>query len=582
MKTTIKKAMSNISSNNYLLPAIQRKFVWSSKQIELLFDSILRDYPINTLMLWKISDNELKHNYKFYSFIKNYAQHYREDNPDASTQFMDNDFYAVIDGQQRLTSIYIGLAGTYREKKPYMWWRFDEDAMPTKRLYIELTSELDQSVDNEKLYNFAFMSEKDIENDKQKNPEHFWFKVGDITGFNDLSNVTQYIIDNNLTNNVNSIKILSNLFNKINVEEVLNYYVIDVQDQDIVLDIFIRTNSGGTALSFSDLLMSIASANWTQFDVRNEMKDVKDSIFSYGNPNFVVSQDFVLKSILVLSDVDVAFKIRNFGKDNILIFEQKWPDIKKSLLATFRLLEQLGYNDTLLRAKNAAIVIAYYIYKKNLADAIVKETYNPVEKSIIAKWLSMSLLKGIFGGNPDSVLKALRNIINESDSSMFPFEKIVDHFKDDVNKNYAFSDDVINSFLEEQYGSSTGGLTLSLLYQDVILKCGKQIAEDHMHPKITFIDKSRLDALNLDPEAREFYSNKCYYNSVLNLQLLGEVANKSKGDTPLADWAKENGYSNRELYLDDTTSLDIMDFRCFIETRRKNLTKKLKEIISVV
>ena len=581
METTIKKAMNNIISNNYLLPAIQRKFVWSSRQIEMLFDSLMRNYPINTLMLWQISDVDLKRNYKFYSFIKDYAQHFKEDNPDAPTQFMENDFYAVIDGQQRLTSIYIGLAGTYREKKPYMWWRLDEDAMPTKRLYIELTSELDPTVDNEKQYNFCFMSESDIARDMQKNPDHFWLKVGDITSFEKNGDVNKFINANNLTGNDCAVDILSELYNKINVESVLNYYVIEEQDQDKVLDMFIRTNSGGTPLSFSDLLMSIASANWTQFDVRNEMKDVKDSIFSYGNPNFIVSQDFILKSILVLSDVDVAFKIRNFGRDNILVFEQKWPGIKKSLLATFRFLEQIGYNDTLLRAKNAAIVIAYYIYNKNLADSIVKETYDSEEKRVISRWLAMSLLKGIFGGHPDSVLTAMRDVIDKSPSSKFPFDDIVNHFKDDVNKNYTFTDDVINSFLEEQFGSSTCGLTLSLLYQDVVLKHGKQIAEDHMHPKVIFQDKSRMDALNLDPASREFYCDKNNYNSVLNLQLLEELTNKSKNETPLISWAQQKGISNRDLYVDDATSLDIMDFEEFIEARRRNLTVKLKEILSV-
>lgn len=580
MKTTIKKAMNSITSNNYLLPAIQRKFVWSSKQIEMLFDSILRNYPINTLMLWQISDADLKRNYKFYSFIKDYAQHFKEDNPDASTQFLDNDFYAVIDGQQRLTSIYIGLAGTYREKKPYMWWRLDEDAMPTKRLYIELSSELDQTIDNEKLYNFAFMSEQDVERDIQKNPEHFWFKVGDITSFEKNGDVIKYIKEHNLSDNDYAMDVLSELFNKINVEEVLNYYVIEEQDQDKVLDMFIRTNSGGTPLSFSDLLMSIASANWTQFDVRNEMKDVKDTIFSYGNPNFIVSQDFVLKSILVLSDVDVAFKIRNFGRNNILVFEQKWPEIKKCLLSTFRLLEQIGYNDTLLRAKNAAIVIAYYIYKNNLADAIVKDTYDRDQKRLISKWLAMSLLKGVFSGHPDSVLTALREVINESTSSGFPFADIVDRFRDDVNKNYTFTDEVIESFLEEQYGSSSCGLVLSLIYQDITLS-GKQLAEDHMHPKATFMDNKRLDALGLDQVSRDFYSDKRNYNSVLNLQLLEDLTNKSKGDTPLSDWASEKGVSKKELFIDESTSLDIMDFKDFIEGRRKCLLAKLKVILAV-
>ena len=48
---SIKEAIDAINSNDYLLPAIQRKFVWSSNQICVLFDSIMRGYPINTFMI---------------------------------------------------------------------------------------------------------------------------------------------------------------------------------------------------------------------------------------------------------------------------------------------------------------------------------------------------------------------------------------------------------------------------------------------------------------------------------------------------------------------------------------------------
>ena len=58
--TTIYEAMNCIATNQYLLPAIQRKYVWSTEQIELLFDSIMREYPINSFMLWKITDKKVK------------------------------------------------------------------------------------------------------------------------------------------------------------------------------------------------------------------------------------------------------------------------------------------------------------------------------------------------------------------------------------------------------------------------------------------------------------------------------------------------------------------------------------------
>lgn len=571
---TIKGAMAEIAKNHYLLPAIQRKFVWESEQIEMLFDSIMRGYPINSFMLWKITDDGIKKNYKFYSFIKDFAKRYNENNIEAPTIFLNNDFFAIIDGQQRMTSLYIGIGGTYRDKKPNKRWKYSEDVMPTKRLYIDLNAALPSTIDNQKLYNFCFKSEQEIAEDAT----HVWFKVGEILN-KDQSYVCTYLAENNLTSNAFAVSTLANLCNKINTEELINYCLIEEQDQDKVLEIFIRTNSGGTPLSFSDLLMSIASANWDRFDARDEMNKVREMIRTLGNPNFDVSQDFILKAILVLSDVDIRFRIDNFGKGNIAKFENNWIDIKNSLVATFTLLEQLGFNDSLLRAKNAAIPIAYYIYKNSLAEKIVKTTYDSNDKRNIAKWLIMSLLKGLFGGQSDSVLKILRDKIQENIGLPFPIAKIINEFKGNVDKNYIFTDEIINSFLEEEYGSPICGLTLMLLYPDIVQQYGKAVAEDHMHPKVLFESKDRLSHLGLSEEQERFYRDRKNYNSVANLQLLEESKNKSKNDEMLSKWFIDNPTVN--LYVDPTTSLEIKDFETFIAVRKKNMAEQLKKILDL-
>ncbi len=578
---TIKEAMNNVATNQYLLPAIQRKFIWEISQVEMLFDSILRNYPINSFMFWKITDTKIKNDYKFYMFIKDYARKFHEDNLDAPTRLLKNDFYAVIDGQQRMTSLYVGLIGSYRLKRPNKRWKDNEDAMPTRKLYLELSSPLPSTIDNEKMYNFKFLTSNDLLEDKKNNPDHYWFKVGDVLNFRTLSDVNTYLIKSSLLANNFAVSTLADLFNKVNTEDLINYYVVEEQDQDKVLEVFLRTNSGGTPLSFSDLLMSIASANWTKYDARDEMRKVREEIYTFGNPNFDVSQDFILKSILVLSDLDIRFKIENFGKRNIAIFENKWDEIRKSLVATFELLEQLGFNDSLLRAKNAAIPVAYYIYKNKLADSIIKTTYDSTDKKNIARWLSMSLLKGIFGGQSDSVLKSIRTVIFSSTTHKFPIQGIFDKFKTDPDKNYSFDDDVIKSFLEEEYGSPVAGIVLNLLYPEVVLAYGKAIAEDHMHPKTQFENKAKLAALSLSPTQETFYKDKKNYNSVLNLQLLDDSKNKSKGDDELSKWAKINGKTAIDLYIDATTSLDIKDFENFIESRNKNLLAKLKSILSI-
>lgn len=577
---TIKEAMNKIATNNYVLPAIQRKFVWRPEQIEMLFDSILRNYPINSFMFWEIEDSKIKHNYKFYSFIKEYADRFNEYNPEISAKLINTPFIAVIDGQQRLTSLYIGLSGTYRYKKPNKWWSNDEEALPTRKLYLNISKPVDSKLDNEKIYDFRFLTEDDLTNLKKTGD--FWFEVGKIIEFNELSDINSFLMKNNLQDNEFSMKVLPNLWQKINKEEVINYYTEKEQNQDKVLDVFIRTNSGGTELSFSDLLMSISSANWTKYTARDEIKKLREEIRQYGSPSFNVSQDFILKSLLVLSDKDVRFKISNFTKENIKDFEDNWEKVRTAIVTSFKLLASLGFNDSLIRAKNAVIPLAYYILINKLSQEIIKDTYPKEDKERISSWLSLSLLKGIFGGQSDSVLRTLRTVIQKSSKpKYFPLKEIIEEFKNSPDKNYSLDDEIIEGFLKEQYQSSMASLVLYLLYPDVVMKGGQNIAQDHMHCKTNFNDEVKFKSIGFPSTDVDFCKNEEHWNSVLNLQLLSESENKSKLTTPLKNWVKKKKIKNENLYLDEDTSLDIKDFRNFIETRKKNIISKIKEIVSI-
>ena len=264
---TIKEAIDKIHSRQYLLPAIQRKFTWSSNQIEMLFDSILRGYPINSFMLWKITDGDIKRDYKFYEFLTAYREFFAENNNDIDTKGVP-DFEAVIDGQQRLTSLYIGLRGTYAYKMPRKWWKDTEECLPTRKLYLNLGTPVQQQYDNQKTYDFRFLSAEDLDKFSKSKEDYYWFEVGEILGLDDNKKIMRYLSSHQLNENSYAFDTLSDLYEAIHVKPLINYYLQEEQEPDKVLDIFIRTNSGGTPLSFSDLLMSIASANWKNIDAR--------------------------------------------------------------------------------------------------------------------------------------------------------------------------------------------------------------------------------------------------------------------------------------------------------------------------
>jgi len=576
--TTIIDAMNNIAKNEFLLPAIQRKFTWGPNQIELLFDSIMRNYPINSFMLWKITDDSIKQNYKFYTFLQNYCEKFGEENPDAPTKFLKDEFFAVIDGQQRLTSIYIGLNGSYRYKRPSKWWINCEENLPTRRLYLNLKGPVVSELDNAKQYNFSFLSKDDLAS-YEVNPDYLWFDVGEILKFKEINDVFIYLNERNLVANKFATSTLSALWNKIHTEDLINYCTITDQDQDKVLEVFIRTNSGGTQLTFSDLLMSISSANWENHDARKEIENTKEMVFSYGNPNFNISQDFILKTILVLESDDIRFQLDNFSKENVKSFETKWENIKEALICSFNLLDGLGYSDSSLRAKNAVIPITYYIYKNQLSGSILASYRYREEKTNIIKWLNISIIKGIFGGQSDGVLKKIRDIIKNEPTTSFPLDTIIQAFSSDPNKNYSMDDLFIESLLTEQWQSPIGTLVLQLLYPDQVYQYGKSVAQDHMHPKTVFEDKVKLEKYALSDEQIGVFTNPENYNSILNLQLISSSANSSKLDTPLVDWVKTRKIQEADLYIYPDTSLEFEDFESFIQARKEKLTERLKTIL---
>lgn len=570
---SIKEAVDNIHNRYYLLPAIQRKFTWSSEQIEVLFDSIMRGYPINSFMLWKISDSNIKSGYKFYQFLLAYRQKYAEDNPDIDTSGVP-DFEAVIDGQQRLTSLYIGLRGTYAYKMPRLWWKNDEDCLPTRRLYLNLSKPVSQQYDNQKQYDFRFLTKAEIDSINQTENHDFWFEVHKILELDSLPKVTLFISENGLQNNSFAYNTLVTFWGKIYQEKLINYYLQEEQDSDIVLDIFIRTNSGGTPLSFSDLLMSIATANWSKYDARKEIKEVIDQVRENGN--FEIDKDFVLKTCLVLLVDNIKFQVKNFTQENVRLFEDNWERIKKCIISAFKLFKRLGFDNRSFRATRAAIPVIYYVYYNSLEDSVFKSTYDNEDQKSIAKWLTLSFMKSMFGGQPDTVLVTMRKVIKANLGKPFPVQEIMDEFKDDAVHNYSLDAEYIKGMLHAQKGSNDAFYLLRLLYPH--LDYSSEIHQDHMHPKSLFENPDELQKI-IPAADFDFACDPQNWNSVLNLQNLDQFLNTSKQDKPLAKWAKEQGIPNTNLYIKTSTSLDIIDFKSFIQDRMDVLLQEIQKII---
>lgn len=553
------------------LPAIQREFVWERDGIEKLFDSLMNNYPIGSFLFWKIRE-ESKKDWTAYNFMRDFDEDNRH-NIEAVTAGVNQDIYLVLDGQQRLTALYIGLRGTYRYQR-YKKWR-------KTRLYLNLFKQPIRSDDPEELtFQFEFR-ENDHPNPKDAKPQ-FWYLVSNVLNFLDAEDAKEDLklaLDSyNDALKHNAKTLVGKLHHRIHTARLLNYYEEnpkDDSDPDRIVEIFVRTNTGGKKLEYADILLSLATANFKRIKPREELYSFTDDINRIGS-GYTFEKDFVLKGSLYLTDdLPIQYKVKNFTKPNLEKIENNWETIKRTIRSTVDLVDRYGFSDRNLVAKGALLPIALYLKKLSRKHFVASSHIGDVQnQSIIQKWLTIVLLKGSFGGSSDTTLKQLQDTINEqTDFSAFPFEAI----NKKLNIEQTFSEGEIESLVATAYKRKYSYLILSLLYPDRDWK-DNVYHEDHIFPKTEF-DISKLRKRGYDERRIDEYRQ--HYNTILNLELVTESENNEKNAAPFDSWFanRDNNFKARHL-IPTITAYSFDNFLEFIDARKRMISQKLKTFSS--
>lgn len=567
---TIKEAVNNIHQKRYLLPAIQREFVWEPQQVIKLFDSLMRGYPIGSFLFWQVSKEKISE-FQFYEFIRNYHERDNTHNPKANITGEEN-ITAILDGQQRLTALYIALKGTYAFKL-YRKRSKNDNAFPKQKLYINCLSAPE---DFDLKYEFKFLTEEEAM--IQTENEH-WFEVGKIVEFESLKEIYAYLRENKLLESAFAEACLVSLFELITTKKIINYYLETSQELDKVLNIFIRVNSGGTILSYADMLLSIASAQWQTLDAREEITGFVDDLNQIGS-GFNFDKDFVLKTCLVLSDIkDIAFRVDNFNSENMKMIERKWSDISRALRLSVELIASFGYNQQTLVSSNVLIPIAYYIQKIGAPGNFLLSSNHQEARANIKQWLCLSLLKRTFSGQPDNVLRPIRKILQEMESG-FPLASITEHFKG-TSKSIVFTEDDIEFLLNTQYGQNHTFSVLALLYPTLDFR--NKFHLDHIYPKSLFAP-ANLKKRGVSDGDMDFYPE--HVNSLANIQLLEGLPNEEKSNKEFEDWVAMTFKSEqdkrdymRKNYIPEDISIGFTNFKEFFEHRNEMLKSQLKTLL---
>ncbi|WQT28676.1 DUF262 domain-containing protein [Helicobacter pylori] len=545
----------------YFLPDIQREYMWlkkaDEKKIEQLFDSILRGYPIGSFLFWKLQKENIaksdeqdsdKLNFQLYQFITNYDERKPHNEKIHVEQIRRDDLYIVLDGQQRLTSLYIGLKGTRTLKKKNA--RNDNpNAYEEKRLYLNLKHQpnMDNPEDN---YRFEFHA-KTPENDE----EHFWFKVGDILELE--SGVLNYVNEHRLEKN--ELDLLEKLKDAFHNKQLISFFEETEKNLNKVLNIFIRVNSGGVKLSYSDLLMSILIASFSS-DIREKMHELVDTLKDKGFPS--VGKDQVLKTCLLLIGKDTTFELKNFNKKNIKEIEDNWEKITESIYNAAKLLENFGYADYLGSAYILSSLAYFYFLNSKM---------NENDKEQALKFVRNAQITSYFTPSTDTKLNNIANSMKDAQT----FES----FNHNLAKHQTSPLKITNDAIEEMMCSSSHALVfpiLQILYPHLNYKT-TTFHIDHIYPKSKFKKENK----KLD---KDFY--ECG-NHLYNLQLLEGQENSAKKDKDPEVWLKEEYKDNQQAieeykkrnYIDPNLKLEWENIKEFRETREEAIIKTLKEVL---
>ena len=578
---TIQKALDSIASRGYVLPAIQREFVWRPEQVCNLFDSVMQGYPFGEFMFWRV-DAENSGQYRWYDFVREYHQRDNPHCPELGTVY-DKPLTAVLDGQQRLTAFNIGLRGSMAIKLPYKWWN-SSDAFPKRVLALDLLAPPDPDEEGSR-YVFEFVNEDRI----GLNDTQLWFKVSDIMGFsteNPAPDMLDWVSEQGLDTQRQrmAFRTLNRLHQAICVEPVVAYYEEKSQDIERVLNIFIRCNSGGTPLSYSNLLLSIAVSQWDTLDARSEVHGLVDDMNKV-RAGLLFNADFVLKAGLMLTDIaSVGFRVENFTHENMAILEKNWPGIRQALLETAELVDSFGFDSRTIQATNSLLPVAYYLYKKGTPRDFETSDRFLTDRKVIRGWLTRSILKesGIWGSGLDTLLTALREVIRNLGGSAFPAGELR-RVMAQRGKTLDFVEEEIEDLADMRLGDRRIFPLLTMLFPHLESRDGSDI--DHVFPKSRFTP-TRLKTACIAEDRIEAFRDRC--DRLANLQLLDRSVNNEKRANLPADWldvhcpdsqARQN-YRDRHLLGD--VPREIGDFTDYYDARREGLRIRIAGLVNAV
>jgi hypothetical protein len=532
----------------FWLPNIQRPFVWKPEQIYELFDSIMREYPIGTLLVWKTT-SDIRHR----KFIENWK---------ASLADHISDFYVpdnskrkclVLDGQQRLQALYIGLHGSF-EGKELCFNILSGDAAPPDDIK----------------YEFKFVNPKDV--------PFPWVRFKDLV-FTErkphllrddlMARATTVLEDWQVSRIEDNIAQVNQTFKE---DDAITYQELDSVDnpllytEDDVVEVFIRANAGGTKLGKADLMFSLLARTWDTAD--DKMEDLLESLNRHG---FSFDRDFVLKTCLVLLNERAGYDVKKFRAPGVREkIQNQWDGIAGAIQDVLDFVR----SKTFIQCDKA---LPSYLVLMPLMN--VRYKFPDAWKSAkdVDTYILRCSLTGAFGGYSDTLIDAMVKAFDE-----------VKGF--DANRAYSVISDQRRSLLLTEdrlwqmgYGSGTIHLLFNLWYRGF----GYTPSYENNLPQVDHIFPQSVlkQAKVLNPETGRtaMKYRDAERNQLANCMLLTKEENGAGGKTDMLpeEWfaGKDRSYFDMHLIPTDPALWRLERFEEFIEARKNLIRERFKDLL---
>lgn len=526
---------TSIDSGEYKIPKFQRDFVWSKKQTASLIDSIIKGFPIGTFILWKTKE-ELRS-------VKNIG------NIDLPEPKKEDYVYFVLDGQQRITSLYALQKGAI--------FTHDGSTIDYNDICIDL------SCDPEETEQVVL-----TETPKDDIPYISVFKLlnGDAIDF------IEDFPDKGIIKKISSYK------NRLTGYD-FSTIVISEYPIDIACDVFTRINTGGTELTLFEIMVAKTYDQDVKFDLADEYeklidnngseKDLKDAGFE------TITASIVLQTISAILIKRIRRKdILTLNKSEVI---EKWSSIKDSIFTAVDYIRtQLRIPVSRILPYNALLIPFTYFFYNNKNN-----TPSPDQTKFLVQYFWWASLSHRFSsGVEGKVALDLGRIDDILDGKQPGYRGEEIKLKvDDIKFRWfsvgdAFCKAILSLFA---YHEPKSFLTNSIVKIDNSwLKIAASKNYHHFFPK-SYLAKQGYEHWQA--------------NSIINITIVDDYLNKKKiGSKAPSLYMNDFKLSNSEIdntmkshLIDDLDDFGVMEdeYETFIQKRSERILEEIKKRLDV-